>query len=264
MATGICYTQSGSVKKYEQGLFTISPDRVKLVDFDNHYAKPFMPYMFTPSSHPPEVSLEEGTVMYVVGLRDPDIDLNNYLTYTPPDGYELVSEDHQYDTGVKEYYVSKKFYCEPFTVYYGTAGKTFSESLGAGKWFYYKKKDKLDTYIEYYVTLSLSNGMLNCKCNSVTNIPGTNNGNVTLGINIELGDGKGDGVSGGRTEFIQFSWVMKNGINESKSCSVPYYAGSGFTTQSSWEIDNGDGSKTYYTFYINHDSIPGHSDSGGG
>ena len=253
MATGICYTQSGSVKKYEQGLFTISPDRVKLVDFDNHYAKPFIPYMFTPSSHPPEVSLEEGTVMYVVDLRDPDIDLNNYLTYTPPDGYELVSEDHQYDTGVKEYYVSKEFYCEPFTVYYGTAGKTFSESLGAGKWFYYKKKDKPvkpDTFINYYVTFTLNSGMLNCKCNRVTNIPGTNNGNVTLGIRIQLGDGK-SAIVGGRDEWFEFSWVMKDGIDESKSCSVPYYLGSGFTTQESWGIDNGDGTKTHYTFHIN-------------
>lgn len=254
MATGICYTQSGNVKKYEQGLFTISPDRVKLVDFDNHYAKPFIPYMFTPSNHPPEVSLEEGTVMYIVNLRDPDIDLNNYLTYTPPDGYELVSEDHQYDTGVEEYYVSKHFYCEPFTVYYGTAGKTFSEYLSAGKWFYYKKKDKPDTYINYYVTFTLNSGMLNCKCNRVTGIPGTNNGNVTLGIIIQLGDGKAP-IAGGRDEWFEFSWVMKDGINESKYCSVPYYLGSGFTTQEGWEDDNGDGTKTHYTFKMNI-SIP--------
>ena len=35
-----------------------------------------------------------------------------------------------------------------------------------------------------------------------------------------------------------------------------YYGGSGFTTQSSFETDNGDGTKTYYTFYIDRDSIP--------
>lgn len=260
MDTGICYTKSGDVKKYEEGLISFSPDKVKFVDFDNHYANPFISWIFTPDNHPSGVSLEEGTVMYVVGLRDPDIDLDNYLTYTPPDGYELVSEDHKYDTGVKEYHVSKEFYCEPFTVYYGTAGKTFSQSLTAGKDFYYKKKDKPvkpNTYIKYYVTLSLSNGSLNCQCSSVTNIPGTNNGNVTLGINVQLSDGLG----GGRTEYFQFSWVMKDGINESKSCSMPYYAGSGFTGQSSWEIDNGDGTKTYYTFYVNHDSIPSRPNS---
>ena len=248
MATGICYTKSGNMKKYEQGLLSISPDRVKFVDFDNHSAEPFIPWIFTPDNHPSGVSLEEGTVMYNVGVRDPDIDLNNYLTYTPPDGYELVSEDHKYDTGVKEYHISKNFYIEPFTVYYGTAGKTFSDlGLSASKYFYYKKKDKLDTYIEYYVTLSLSNGMLNCKCNSVTNIPGTNNGNVTLGIDIELSDG----IGSTNNEHIYFSWVMKDGINSSKSCSKHYYSGSGFTTQSSWENDNGDGTKTHYTFHIN-------------
>ena len=256
MATGICYTQSGNVKKYEERLFTISPDRVKFVDFDNHSAEPFIAWIFTSDNHPSSVSLEEGTAMYDAGLRDPDITLENYLTYTPPDGYELVSEDHKYDTGVKEYYVSKYFYCEPFTVYYGTAGKTFSDlGLSASKYFYYKKKDKPDTSIYYYVTFTLNSGMLNCKCDSVTNVPGTNNGNVTLGINIQLGDGKGE-IHGGRTESFDFSWVMKDGIDESKSCSVPYYLGSGFTTQNGWEVDNGDDTKTYYIFSINHSPIP--------
>lgn len=251
MAYGICYTQSGSVKKYEQGLLSISPNRVKIIGFDNNSAEPFIAWVFTSDNHPPTVDLEEGTAMYAAALRDPDIDLSNYLTYTPPDGYELVSEDHQYDTGVKEYHVSKQFYCEPFTVYYGTAGKTINESLGAGKYFYYKKKDKPDTFINYYVTLSLSNGMLNCKCKSVTNIPGTNNGNVTLRITVQLGGG----LDSGRNESFYFSWVMKDGINESKYCSVPYYLGSGFTTQSSWEDDNGDGTTTFYRFQINV-SIP--------
>lgn len=100
-------------------------------------------------------------------------------------------------------------------------------------------------------------GILNCQCSSVTNIPGTNNGNVTLAISVQLGDGTGASDN----ESFYFSWVMKDGINESKSCSRPYYAGSGFTTQSAWEIDNGDGTKTYYTFYIDSYSIPGHHNS---
>ena len=260
MNTGICYTQSGSMKKYERGLISFSPDRVKFAGIDNYFVKPFIPYMFTSSNHPPEVSLEEGTAMYVVGVRnidDSSIDLSTYLSYTPPDGYELVSEDHKYDTGVKEYFVSKYFsITEPVTLYYGTAGKTITDlGLNAGKDFYYKKKDKPDTHIYYYVTFTLSGGGLNCKCDSVTNIPGTNNGNVTLGINIQLGDGKAE-IYGGRTESFDFSWVMKDGIDESKSCSVPYYLGSGFTTQESWETDNGDGTKTYYTFSINRSPIP--------
>ena len=35
-----------------------------------------------------------------------------------------------------------------------------------------------------------------------------------------------------------------------------YYAVSGFTSQNAWEIDNWDSTKTYYTFYIDPDSIP--------
>ena len=123
-------------------------------------------------------------------------------------------------------------------------------------YFNYKKKD-YDKYIDYYVTFTLNSGMLNCKCNSVTNIPGTNNGNVTLGIDIELSDG----IGSTNNEHIYFSWVMKDGINSSKSCSRHYYSGSGFTTQSSWESDNGDGTKTNYTFHINHDSIPSRPNS---
>ena len=103
-------------------------------------------------------------------------------------------------------------------------------------------------------------GILNYQCNSVNDIPGINNGNVTLSINVQLSDG----VSENNNESFNFSWVMKDGINESKSCSNPYYGGSGFTTQHSWEIDNGDGTKTYYTFYIDRDSIPGNPSTGGG
>lgn len=184
MDSGICYTQSGGVKKYEEGLFSFSPDRVKFTDIDNYLVKPFIPYLFTSSSHPPEVSLEEGTVMYFVAVRNIDnsnIDLSTYLTYTPPDGYELVSEDHKYDTGVKEYYLSKYFYCEPFTVYYGTAGKTFSDlGLSAGKYFYYKKKDS-----KVYVKLEVSNDII---INGNTYSPGENKPIINT-INLESGYG---------------------------------------------------------------------------
>ena len=73
-----------------------------------------------------------------------------------------------------------------------------------------------------------------------------------MAIRVQLGDE----VSASDNKSINFSWVMKDGINESKSCSRSYYGGSGFTTQSSLETDNGDGTKTYYTLYIDHDSIP--------
>ena len=208
MATGICYTWSGNVKKYES---ILGP---KLGVYRGGNFGPITTDAFTLSLMP-----SNAMCMYEIKVKG--------------DEY-IFSENNPTD-----YLVVK----------YG----------GVDKMFGIKKKDKPvkpDTYINYYVTFTLNSGMLNCKCDSVTNIPGTNNGNVTLGIDIELGDGIGGGVSGGRNEVIRFSWVMKNGINESKSCSVPYYLGSGFTTQSSWEIDNGDGTKTYYTFHINRDSIP--------
>ena len=45
-------------------------------------------------------------------------------------------------------------------------------------------RSKYDINFKYFVTFSLSNGILNCKCDSVTNILSTNNGNVTLMINV--------------------------------------------------------------------------------
>ena len=184
MTTGICYTQSGSVKKYEQGLISFSPDRVKFAGIDNYFVKPFIPHMFTPSDH--QVSLEEGTVMYVVAptnIDDSSIDLSTYLSYTPPDGYELVSEDHKHDTGVKEHYASKYFYCEPFTVYYGTAGKTITDlGLSAGKYFYYKKKDSK----VYVRLLSVSNDII---INGNTYHPYENKPAINT-INLESGDGR--------------------------------------------------------------------------
>ena len=173
------------MKRYEQGLISFSPDRVKFAGIDNYFVKPFMLYMFTPSNHPPEVSLEEGTVMYVVGVRnidDSSIDLSTYLSYTPPDGYELVSEDHKYDTGVEEYYVSKYFsITEPITVYYGTAGKTINDiGLNTGKYFYYKKKDS-----KVYVRLLVSHDII---INGNTYHPYENRPTINT-INLESGDG---------------------------------------------------------------------------
>ena len=77
-------------------------------------------------------------------------------------------------------------------------------------------------------------GILNYQCNSVHYIQGTSNGNVTLSINVQLSDG----VSENNNESFNFSWVMKDGINSSKSCSRHYYGGSGFTSRNAWEIDN--------------------------
>ena len=254
--SGICYTWSGDKKIYESGELSISPDKVKFVDFDNSYAKPFIQHIFTPSNNPPGISLEEGTAMYTVGLRDSDIDINNnnYLTYTPPDGYELVSEDNKNDPGVKEYYMSKKFYCDPsITVYYGTAAKSFTYLTG-GKTFYYKEipAPPADTHRDFYVyvnTSSGSPGTISCSCSGVDWIPGTDNGNVTLGIGVHVYYGA---ESSDKDEDFYFSWLMKDGIDTSEPFNHvwPYYMSMGFRSQETWIIDNGDGSKTYYDFHI--------------
>ena len=275
MAYGICYTQSGSVKKYEKDLLN-RPDQVKwITGYTVGYpSTAYYPgllcdnfYLFTYDNFPPGMDKDypeftEGTAIYFLSPRiytmPSDLEPNNnsyisynkiynLMSYTPPNGYVLDKN------GPYTYTATATVYSYNDVVEYYTAINTLNIGTDTiKKEFRYKKADKTDKYIKYYVTLTLNSGMLNCKCNRVTNISSTNNGNVTLGINIELGDG----VGGGRTELFNFSWLMKNGIDESKSCSVPYYLGSGFTTESSWEDDNADGTKTHYTFHINHDSIP--------
>lgn len=267
MPSGICYTQSGNVKKYEPEQLGSIPMYVTgyTVGYPStaYYPDAFRGsgnfYCFEypgPPGYPQRPGFTEGTAEYLYNLSFNGTDtynkIYNLMTDTPPDGFVL-------DENGKDYIVTKfaTVYSCNLDVKYGSVINSINDGARTiERQFKYKKVDKPDTFINYYVTFTLNSGMLNCKCDSVTNIPGTNNGNVTLGIDIELGDGIGGGVSGGHTELIQFSWVMKNGINESKSCSVPYYLGSGFTTQEAWEIDNGDGTKTYYTFHINRDSIP--------
>ena len=207
-----------------------------------------------PPGFPQHPGFTEGTGEYIYNVSFNETDtynkIYNLMTDTPPDGFVL-------DKNGKDIIITKfatVYSCNLDVNYGGVINSINGGTQTIEREFRYKKKDepgKQDTYINYYVTLTLNSGMLNCKCNRVTGIPGTNNGNVTLGIRVQLGDGKG----GGRTEYFQFSWLMKNGIDESKSCSVPYYLGSGFTTQKAWEDDNGDGTKTYYTFKINV-SIP--------
>lgn len=267
MATGICYTWSGNVKKYEGINASDIPNKVTVytVGYPSTTYYPdggkisfsIIPYP-PPPGYPTVEGFVEGTAHYITDMHLDDTGtinstvntIRNSMSYTPPNEYILDKNGPYTYTAIATVYSYNydiKYFSKTNTVNGGT--------VTVEREFKYKKKDKSDTYIEYYVTLSLNNGMLNCKCNSVTNIPGTNNGNVTLAIDIELGD------SATNNEHIYFSWVMKNGINESKSCSMPYYNGSGFTTQHAWETDNGNGTKTYYTFHINHDSIPSHPNS---
>ena len=268
MAYGICYTQSGNVKKYEPEQLGSIPMYVTgyTVGYPStaYYSDAFRGgpnfYCFAyGASAPPDWPIypgfTEGTAEYIYNVsfngKDTYNKIYNLMTDTPPDGFVL-------DENGEDYVVTKiatVYSCNMNVEYGGVINSINGGTQTIEREFKYKKEDKPDTYINYYVTFTLNSGMLNCKCDRVTNIPGTNNGNVTFGIEIELGDGKA-AIVGGRSEWFEFSWVMKDGIDESKSCSVPYYLGSGFTTKETWEIDNGDGTKTYYRFQINRSAIP--------
>lgn len=265
MAYGICYTQSGNVKKYESDQLGLGSIPMYVTGYTVGYpSTAYYPdafrggsnfYCFAypgPPNWPIYPGFTEGTAEYIYNVSFNETDtynkIYNLMTDTPPDGFVL-------DKNGRDYIVTKiatVYSCNMNVEYGGVINSINGGTETIEREFRYKKKDKPNTHINYYVTLTLNSGMLNCKCNSVTNILGTNNGNVTLTIDVELSDG----VSASNNEHINFSWVMKDGINESKSCSKPYYVGSGFTIQPSWESDNGDGTKTYYTFYINSDSIP--------
>lgn len=260
---GICYTWSGNVKKYESKQLGSIPKYVTgytvgypstayypdaLISGPNFYCFAYP----GPPGFPQHPGFTEGTGEYIYGVSFNGTDTYNkiysLMTDTPPDGYVLDKNGDYIVTTIATVYSCN------YDVNYGGVINSINGGTRTIKREFRYKKDKPNINIYYYVTLSLRNGGLNCQCNRVTNIPGTNYGNVTLGINIELGDGK----SSTNNERFYFSWVMKDGINSSKSCSRPYYyyLGSAFTTPQNWEADNGDGTKTYYAFEINHDSIP--------
>lgn len=81
-------------------------------------------------------------------------------------------------------------------------------------------------------------------------IPGTNNGNDRMGVRVQLTDG----VDSSNDEVFYFSWIMKDGINETRSCRPiwPYYCSSAyFTTKSNgWVKEHSDGHKSYWSFQI--------------
>ena len=253
MATGICYTQSGNVKRYEASQLGTIPKNVTgyTVGYPSTtYYNDYCYVSFSIVSYPPPPSYPEvegfveGTAHYYTNLylNDSGKKIYDLMSYTPPDGYEL-SED-----GTYTYTATATIYAYNYDIKYGDAINTIS--MGAvtpiEKEFKYKKIDKPNIYKYYKVVFTISGGSLHCRCDRVTDIPGTNSGNVDLGISITITSGN----SREEFEYFTFSWIMKNGINESKPCRYNKYMGSGFTTRSSWEQDNGDGTKTYYTFTI--------------
>ena len=88
---------------------------------------------------------------------------------------------------------------------------------------------------------------VHCSCDRVTGISGTDNGNVTLRVDVGFRN------NNGLTRSIKFEWKMKDGINETKSAILDNatYQGSIFLSKNSWQVTDLDGVKTNYTFVLN-------------
>ena len=181
--------------------------------------------------------IEENNNSYIAYTK-----IYNLMSYTPPDGYVLDENGNYTYTAIATVYS-----CNEDVKYFNAINSINIGTSTIKKVFHYLKPND---YKIYYVTFTLNSSTLNCSCRGITFIPDTNNGDFTLGINIEFGDGVGT------TKGFDFEWKMKDGINENRYCGVPYYLGSGFTTQSTWEGTRSDGSKVYFSFQIDHSSIP--------
>lgn len=261
MATGICYTWSGSTKKYEGIGADGVPDKVTVytVGYPSTAYYPdggeidfsIVPYP-PPPGYPGVPGFTEGTAYYITNmyLDDTGNTIYDLMSYTPPNGYVLDKN------GPYTYTATASVYSYNYGIkYYDKTNIINGGTVIISREFKYKV-DKQVTYIYYYVKFTLNSSRLICDCDKRANIPGTNHGNVTLGITVQLGYGK----AGGRTEYFDFSWVMRDGIYTSRPCSddLPYYLGARFTTQYRWEDIYGDGTKTYYTFDIDDSSMPHH------
>ena len=257
MAYGICYTQSGSTKKYERDQLGSIPMYVTAytVGYPStaYYPDAFrgVPnfYCFAypgPPGFPQHPGFTEGTGEYIYNVSFNETDtynkIYNLMTDTPPDGFVL-------DKNGKDYIITKfatVYSCNLDVNYGGVINSINGGTQTIEKEFRYKKVDKpiQTTDIRYPVTLSINGSMVHCSCQRVTWIPGTNNGDFVLGVNIAF-SGYNDSYGS-----MNFEWKMKDGINETKSTSVwsPTYSGSGFTTRNSWQVTNSDGNITNYIF----------------
>ena len=185
--------------------------------------------------YPPESESEEKNNSYIAYTK-----IYNLMSYTPPDGYVLD------DNGKYTYIAEAKIYsCNEDVKYFNAINSINIGTETIKREFKYSKIIQTNT-MDYPVTISINGSMVNCKCNRVTWIPGTNNGNVILGVNITFG-----GYNGGYGS-VDFNWEMRYGINETKGIGIPNptYSGSGFTTRNDWEVTDSSGNITYYRFVL--------------
>lgn len=203
MAYGICYTQSGSVKKYEPGGLN-RPDQVKWVTgytvgypstayYPGIFCDNF--YLFRHENFPPGMDKDypeftEGTAIYFLSpeLYDTPSDyepnnnayisyskIYNLMSYTPPYGY-VLDENGPYTYTAK----ATVYSCNEDVEYY-TAINTVNIGTGTvEKVFKYKKKDS-----KVYVRLSVSHDII---INGNTYHPYGGDPAINT-INLESGDG---------------------------------------------------------------------------
>lgn len=186
MASGICYTQSGNVKKYEGIMAGDVPDKVTAYTvgypstayYPNGGFVAFSLVQYPPPPGYPEVEgFVEGTAHYITEmyLDDTGNTIYNLMSYTPPYGY-VLNENGPYTYTAKatvySYNYGIKYYDKTNIVNGGT--KTIERE------FRYKKKDS-----KVYVRLEVSHDIIinGNTYHSYENKPAINT------INLESGDG---------------------------------------------------------------------------
>lgn len=236
--------QLGSIPMYVTGYTVGYPSTA-------YYADAFMGasdfYCFAypgPPGYPMRPGFTEGTGEYIYNVSFNGTDtynkIYNLISCTPPDGYVP-------DENARDYVVTKfatVYSCNMNVEYGGVINSINGGTRTIKREFSYKKKDKptQTTEIRYPVTISISGYTVHCSCERVTGIPGTDNGNVTLEVGIELVH------NNIQSESVHFKWQMKDGINEYKNVKYTYIRSSIFFTRNDWEVTNSDGTKTHYIF----------------
>ena len=249
MAYGICYTQSGSVKKYERDQLGSIPTYITgyTVGYPSTAYYPDMFYFGPnfycfaypgPPGFPQHPGFTEGTAEYIYNISFNETDtynkIYNLMSYTPPNGYVLDKNGDYTYTAIATVYTYN------VDVKYGNAINTINNTKTIYKEFHYSKIIQT-TDIRYPVTISISGYTVHCSCERVNWIPGTDNGNFTLEVGIQL-------ACNNQYDSVHFKWQMKNGINEYKNVKYPYIQSSAFFTRNDWEVTNSDGSITHYIF----------------